>query len=61
MVQKYILENFGIEEKEYYKYKIEQLYDKNCDNNFIHYWLPNKNWVGNIQDPSARVLTHYSE
>lgn len=61
MVQKYILENYGFEEKKYYMYKIEQLYNKDCNNNFIHYWLPNKNWVGDIQDPSARVLTHYSE
>jgi len=25
-----------------------------------HYWLPNSKWVGNITEPSARVLTNYS-
>lgn len=24
-----------------------------------HYWLPNSKWVGNITEPSARVLTNY--
>lgn len=61
MIQKYISEKYNIDEKSYYKNRIFEKYNNTCDNNFIHYWLPNKHWVGDIQDPSARVLQHYSE
>jgi asparagine synthase (glutamine-hydrolysing) len=30
-------------------------------NNIPYFWLPNSAWVGDIKEPSARVLSHYSK
>lgn len=59
LIQKYIQEKFGMTENDFYKSKIYENYKNKCDGNFIHYWLPNSDWVGNVTDPSARMLTHY--
>jgi asparagine synthase (glutamine-hydrolysing) len=59
MIQKYIKEKYNCTEKEYYKQKIQEYYGNKCDNNFVYYWLPNSDWVGQTDDPSARTLAHY--
>lgn len=61
LIQKYIYEKYQMSENDYYMYKIKEYYGDKCKNNFIGYWLPNKKWVGEINDPSARMLTHYSK
>jgi asparagine synthase (glutamine-hydrolysing) len=41
----------------YYREWYESFFGENVDHIIPHYWLPK--WVGNISEPSARVLQHY--
>ena len=48
-----------VSKESYWYRKVFENYYPNRDNVISHYWLPN--WCGNIQEPSARVLTVYKQ
>ena len=43
----------------YFRHIFEDNFGRNLDHLVPYYWLPK--WCGNISEPSARVLVHYSE
>ena len=48
-----------LKETFYYRKIFEKHFGKKCENVVPHYWLPN--FVGNVIDPSARVLENYKK
>jgi asparagine synthase (glutamine-hydrolysing) len=54
----YNMEDGLAAEKKLYKSFFDQNY-KGCDHQIPYYWLPK--WCGDIQDPSARVLSIYKK
>jgi asparagine synthase (glutamine-hydrolysing) len=54
----YNMEDGLASEKKLYKSFFDQNY-KGCDHQIPYYWLPK--WCGDIQDPSARVLSIYKK
>ena len=48
-----------VSKESYWYRRVFENYYPNRDNVISYYWLPN--WCGNIQEPSARVLTVYKQ